>query len=177
MKIPDKLKHVYNLALNGVDGEQAVANKVLQKLLKKYNVSLSQLQEEDDNIDVSLFNVRKGIQQKLLRQIAYKVLDTQPDFYCAYVGESQRLSPSKLGVKCTKSQAIEIQFLFDFYIKLWETEVDKLMYAFIIKHSLFGTGDVDNTEDSLSLDKLEKILNMVEGLDSKTPYKQLKAGD
>lgn len=55
MMIPERLKGVYNLALNGVDGEKESAKKLLDKLLKKYNVSINEIEEEQPEVFHLLF--------------------------------------------------------------------------------------------------------------------------
>ena len=67
-------------------------------------------------------------------------------------------------------------FLHDFYCQLWESELDKLMLAFIYKHELWGKGEVDPSQKSKSpsIEEMMKIQSMIDGLDNKTPLKQLK---
>lgn len=173
--IPERLKGVYNLALNGVDGEKESAKKILDMLLKKYNVSIDQI--EDDQPEIFAFIYHGKWQRKLLIQVAYKVLDCQPTCYSARVGNSKRISPSQIGIRCTKYQRTEIMFLHDFYCQLWESELDKLMIAFIYKHDLYGTGELDEDmrSESPSIEEMIRIQSMIDGLEDKTPLKQIEA--
>ena len=77
--IPERLKGVYALALNGVEGEKQSAKKILDKLLEKYNLSIEDIEEEQ--VEIFAFTYRGKWQKSLLIQIAYKVLDCQPSFY------------------------------------------------------------------------------------------------
>lgn len=174
--IPERLKGVYNLALNGVDGEKDAAKKILDKLLQRYNLSIEDIGEEQP--EIFAFTYHGKWQKNLLIQVAYKVLDCQPSFYNVRAGNSKRISPSQVGIKCTKYQRTEIMFLHDFYCQLWESEIDKLMLAFIYKHELWGTGEVDasNKSKSPSIEEMMKIQSMIDGLDSKSPLKQLPGG-
>ena len=174
MMIPERLKSVYNLALNGVDGEKESAKKLLDKLLEKYDVSIHEL--EEDQTEIFAFSFHGKWQRKLLIQVAYKVLDCQPTCYSARVGNSKRISPSQIGIRCTKYQRTEIMFLHDFYCQLWESELDKLLLAFIYKHDLYGIGEIDEDvkSESPSIEEMMKIQSMIDGLDSRNPLKQLK---
>lgn len=173
--ITERLKGVYNLALHGVDGEKESAKKLLDKLLKKYNVSINEIEEEQP--EVFAFTFHGKWQRKLLIQVAYKVLDCQPTCYNARVGNSKRISPSQIGIRCTKYQRTEIMFLHDFYCQLWESELDKLMLAFIYKHDLYGTGELneDTRSESPSVEEMMQIQSMIDGLDDRTPLKQIEA--
>lgn len=174
MMIPERLKSVYNLALNGVDGEKESAKKILGKLLEKYAVSINEL--EEDQTEIFAFSFRGKWQRKLLIQVAYKVLDRQPSFYNVKAGNSKRTSPSQIGIKCTNYQRTQIMFLHDFYCQLWESELDKLMLAFVYKHDLYGTGELDEDirSESPSIEEMMKIQSMIDGLDDRSPLKQLK---
>lgn len=175
MMIPERLKSVYNLALKGVDGEKESAKKILDKLLDKYNVSINEL--EENQTEIFAFSFRGKWQRKLLIQVAYKVLDYQPALYSARVGSSKRISPSQIGIRCTKYQRTEIMFLHDFYCQLWESELDKLMLAFVYKHDLYGTGELDEDRRSESplIEEMMQIQSMIDGLDDRTPLKRIEA--
>ena len=175
MMIPERLKSVYNLALNGVDGEKESAKRILGKLLEKYNVSINELEEEQADIFAFTFHGKR--QRKLLIQVAYKVLDCPPTCYGVRVGSSKRISPSQIGIRCTKYQRTEIMFLHEFYCQLWESELDKLMLAFVYKHDLYGTGELDEDmkSESPSEEEMMQIQSMIDGLDDRTPLKRIEA--
>lgn len=43
----ERLKKIYNLSLKGVGGEREQAQAILDKLLKKYELSLDDIDDED----------------------------------------------------------------------------------------------------------------------------------
>ena len=116
----ERLKKLYALALRGVGGEKVQAQAILDKLLKKYAVSLDELDEEIAK-DYELEYHGKE-QEKILMQTIYKVTDEKNAFYRLQYTYSGRACKTRLGVHCTYAQKIEIEFLFDFYKRLFEKE-------------------------------------------------------
>lgn len=86
---------------------------------------------------------------------------------------SGRRARTVLGADCTKAERVEIEFLFDFYTRLWERERRALLGAFIQKHRIFTVSD--NTPPSeISKEELEKMLALMEGLSDEKPVLALK---
>lgn len=50
------------------------------------------------------------------------------------------------------------------------------MLAFVYKHDLYGTGELDEDmrSESPSIEEMMKIQSMIDGLDDRSPLKQLK---
>ena len=175
MKIPEKLLHVYQLALDGVGGEKENAEQLLQKLLQKYNITLEDL-ERSEKPSSHVFEVHSRYERKLMVQIAYKVLQKRPQFYHVRTGYSNRISPTKYSLTCTEAQFIEIQFLLDFYIETWKKEVESLMGAFIQKHELYATLDGDVEPTKMSEEDYIKMVTLMQGMDDAVPYLQIEEG-
>lgn len=67
----ERLKKLYALAIRGVGGEKEQAQKLLEKLMQKYGVSLAELDEEQiKDFDIE---VHGEFERKLLRQVVYKI--------------------------------------------------------------------------------------------------------
>lgn len=116
----ERLKKLYALALRGVGGEKVQAQAILEKLLKKYAISLEELDEQAVN-EYHLEYYGKE-QEKLLKQTIYKVTDDSSSFFNLCYTASGRKCKTTLGVRCTAAQKVEIEFLFDFYKRVWEKE-------------------------------------------------------
>lgn len=109
----ERLKKLYALALRGVGGEKVQAQAILEKMLKKYAMTLDDLDEEVINEYQLEYHGKE--QEKLLKQTIYKVTDDSRAFYHLRYIASGRRCKTTLGVKCTAAQKVEIEFLFDFY--------------------------------------------------------------
>lgn len=129
--IVDKIKKIRALAERGVGGEKVTAQKKLDKLLRDNNLSLESL--EEDSIQYYLFSYKDDHSAKLLSQVIYKVLGTE-NGKKLYKSRGTRL---KIGVYCTPAQKIEIDLEYEFYLNLFNYEVEQLLSAFIQEQDIF----------------------------------------
>jgi hypothetical protein len=162
----ERLKKLYALAIRGVGGEKEQAQKLLEKLMQKYGVSLAELDEEQiKDFDIE---VHGEFERKLLRQVVYKITGDPYDARDLVYTKSQRPCRTKMRVRCTEAQKIEVEFLLDFYKNLWQREVDALFLAFIHKHEIFGQ-HIDGKCGTMSYEEFEKMRRMMDGLSDETP--------
>lgn len=168
----ERLKKLYTLALHGVDGEREQAQQILDKLLKKYSLSLDEIEDEK----IECFNVKfKGTEQEsLLAQVIFKVTNDKDCFGNYYDNRTNRKNTTTLWVNCTAAQKVEIEFLFDFYKTLWKKEKAIFFKAFIQKHRIFGIVD-DEKKKRLNREELMKMYAMMDSMDDAEPIKRLEA--
>lgn len=140
----ERLKKIYNLSLKGVGGEREQAQAILDKLLKKYELSLDDIDDEDTAYDYELKYHREE-QLRILHQTIYKVLNSTDEIYDIRYTSSGRLCRNRMVVHCTAIQKVEIEFLFDFYKRIWEKDKEML-----------------------------KISNLMKGISDETPIKQIE---
>lgn len=172
--IVERLRKVRALALNGVPGgEKEVAQALLDKLMKKYNVSLSELEDED--IKKYLFTYHGKEQKQLLIQVVFSVLNKVSSCIPQYYTASGRKCRTQLGVYCTAAQAVEIGFLYDFYVVLWEKEKEAFLDAYIQKHKLFGQTPDDMQPTEISDSELSKMYAFMNGMSDDSPHKRIEA--
>ena len=171
----ERLKKLKELALRGVGGEKEQANAILEKLMKKYNISVDELDESIKKIFEFKYNGKR--EYSILRQISYKVTNEKNNTYIFTRGSSGRKIKNLLGIECTEAQKVEIEFLFHFYKRLFEKEVDALLRAFIQKHALFG--ELKEGEKGMELSKKEllKMNSLMNGLSNETPQIQITDGN
>lgn len=112
------LQKLKALAERGVNGEKANAEVLLNKLMKKYNVSLDELSE--DITETIEFKYHGAEQEKILRQVIYKVTNKKNNTHTYRYTYSGRSCRTILGADVTKAQRIEIEFLFDWYVTQWQ---------------------------------------------------------
>lgn len=167
------LKKIYNLSLKGVGGEREQAQAILDKLLKKYELSLDDIDDEDTAYDYEL-KYHGEEQHRILHQTVYKVLNSTDEIYSVRYTSSGRLCRNCMVVHCTAIQKVEIEFLFDFYKRIWEKDKEMLMKAFIQKHEIFGSLKEGEKPKELSEAERSKISNLMKGISDETPIKQIE---
>lgn len=171
-EINERLKKLYALSLRGVGGEKAQAEAILKKLIAKYNVSMAELDEEV----IKEYEIKHSgeAERQILKQIVYKVTDDRwRTFGFTYVA-SGRVCRSVLGVRCTEAQKVEIEFLFDFYKKLYKKELEAFLLAFIHKHDLFGRLKEGERGEELPPEEEAKLYAMMSGLSNESPVLQIE---
>lgn len=171
-KINSRLKKVYELALHGVGGEKETAKEILDSLLKKYALTFDDI--SDEVIKNYTFEFHGQTQKTLLRQIIYKVTNSTKSCHNLCYIYSGKACRTKLGADCTEAQKSEIEFLFDFYRRLYEEEVKFFLNAFIQKHKLFGDLKGGKEVTTLSHEEYLKISFLMEGLSNSSPLKQIE---
>lgn len=164
------LKKIRALAERGVGGEADNAEEILRRLMEKYGVSEDELDEEERRRHDFEYHGKE--QEKLLRQVVYKVTGG-----CAYnlvYRASGRKVKTRLGADCTAAEKVEIEFLFDFYTRLWERERDAFLSAFIQKHRIFTIRD-DIEPQEVSREELLKMQALMLGMSDESPVRALPA--
>lgn len=165
------LKKIKALAERGVGGEAENAEAILARLMKKYGI-------EEDELDEQIrrrhdFEYHGKEQEKLLRQVVYKV--TGGYAYSLRYTESGRKVKTQLGADCTPAEKVEIEFLFDFYARLWERERDAFLAAFIQKHRLFSMREGAPTKE-ISHAEAMKMSALMQGMSNESPIRAIEAG-
>lgn len=161
-KIKEKLSRLKALAERGIGGERDNAGKLLDKLLNKYGARLDELDDEQEQDFFFKYSGKE--QQALLTQVAsYVIGESEHCFYCAT--PSGKRSKTKICIACTKAQKLEIEFLFDFYKRLWEKEKKTILTAFCLKHELFPrkTSEISDGEKPTSqeIERIKKAMQML----------------
>ena len=164
------LKKIRALAERGVGGEADNAEEILRRLMEKYGVSEDELDEEESRRHDFEYHGKE--QEKLLRQVVYKV--TGGYAYNLVYRASGRKVKTRLGADCTAAEKVEIEFLFDFYTRLWERERDAFLSAFIQKHRIFTIRD-DIEPQEVSREELLKMQALMLGMSDESPVRALPA--
>ena len=164
------LKKLHALAERGDAGEREAAEAALERLSKKYGIAIDELDAEA--LCDYEFEFHGKEEKKLLNQIAWKVTNNRFCCYDMRYSESGRKCRTHISIHCTEAQKLEIEFLFDFYKRIWEQEKLMLYRAFIHKHDIFG--EPDSTQGSTRSDfDVSKMAAMMQGLSDETPLKQI----
>lgn len=164
------LKKIRALAERGVGGEAENAEEILRRLMEKYGVSEDELDEEERRRHDFEYHGKE--QETLLRQVVYKV--TGGYAYNLVYRASGRRVKTRLGADCTAAEKVEIEFLFDFYTRLWERERAAFLSAFIQKHRIFAIRD-DIEPQEVSREELLKMQALMLGMSDESPVRALPA--
>lgn len=169
------LQKLKALAEQGYGGERLNAQKKLTELMQKYGISEAEL--NDDILFDYEFEYHGEIEKKLLIQVIYKVTNIPNSVYSCIYTKSRRICRTRLICHATKAQKIEIEFLFDFYKKLYVKEERIFFRAFIQKHNLFGELRDGDEPTPTSDEELSQIYALMNGLSDEQPLKQIEAGN
>lgn len=116
---------------------------------------------------------RKTVAGKILKQVVYKV--TGGYTYELVYTASGRKVRTQLGADCTPAEKVEIEYLFDFYKRLWEKEKDAFLAAYIQKHRIFAIrADIEPQE--MSLEESIKMSALMRGMSDESPLRAIEAG-
>lgn len=171
------LKKVKALVERGYGGEKDNAEAILARLMEKYGIEESEL--EEGHRETAWFPYSQETERRLLNQIIYMVTG-KSGFGCVgtYTGRKRK----KMGADCTTVQKLEIEANFSFFKVAFEEELEVFYLAFANKNELFPRKPETELRgiDDLSPDEKEKYLKaglMMEGMERHTMLKQLEAGE
>lgn len=161
--IVEQIKKVKKLAEEGVGGERENAKVLLEKLLKKYKITLDELAEEKKTL--YKFKYKTLFEKKILIQCIAKFA---PDVENAKLifDDKGKLRINIIGVELTKIQFLDVEAATKFYSKLFTKELELFYMAFISKHDIFRERDKNELveESTLSPEEIEAIIHMMNGL-------------
>lgn len=167
----DKLNKIYRLSVYGMPGERDNAKKILSGLLKKYAISIEDIQNEE--VKEYRFSYRNKHELTLFKQIVFKVFNKPTINY--------GLTPKHIFVECTKVQFIEIEEMYRLYKLALKKEIRKVLKdlteAFIHKHRLFPDIDIKTNKNPqpIDLDHLRRLLVLMAGCENvKRPRKAIE---
>jgi hypothetical protein len=175
-KIKDKLIKLKELAERGYQGEAIAAKEALDRLLKKYNLTMESLGAEEKKW-YWIKTGRKEYKRKLLFQCYYNVFDLREATYKRYKDE--------IGFKITTYEYAELINAYEWHKANFEKELKRtekdLFSAYCYKHDIYPQTDNDDDDDgedndsSLDLESINRILTLAGNLDNVTYRKQLSS--
>lgn len=171
-----RIKHVQALAERGDRGERDNARVLLARLMEKYGLTESDL--ENERVETAWFTYHDELERRILCQIIYMVTGKQ-SFGC--VGAYSNRKRKKRGVECTAAEKLEIEANHAFFYEAAKKEMEVFLYAFYSKNGLFPSNDkvkVKEWEELTPEEKAEvlKASLMAEGMERHTIRKALGDG-
>lgn len=159
--IKQRLLKIKSLAERGEIHEAEIARRKLEEGLKRYGLSL-----EDLNGTVRKrydYKYRFTWEAQLLVQLGYMVTEIEESF--AYDLNGKQIQ--KLGFDFSRAEKAEFDWLWDYYRKEYKKDLDSLFVAFVHKHRMFGPA-TSNNQQKVSREKMARMTAMMLGLGSKT---------
>ena len=163
------LKKLKALAEQGVGGERENAQKLLDRLMKKYGVDTADL--SDDELSDHMFKFKDRRERKILTQVMYKVATDRRSWFLKW-GKGSR---SMVGITCTKAEALQIQIEYEFYKALWNEEADFFLEAFIQKHKIFDMRP-GHKVDEIDEESARRMRSMMNGMQNRALNPMLEEG-
>lgn len=164
-------KKLNELAKRGVGGEKDNATAMLNALMKKHKISMTDI--EGEAVCRHYFSVNTQNSQ-FFAQIVGNVNRDLKNYRISGRGKLNRM------VECNVAEGVEIRAKFNFYWKAYEEDLNIFYSAFIQKNKLYRANDPDEELEPGKPMTIEekvrayKIANMTEGLDRHNYLKQLK---
>lgn len=147
-KYIDLAKKLNLLAEKGFGGEKINAEKALDALMKKYNITRDQLDETVRTLE--LFRVPKD-QRRLFMQVVYSIMGKNNDV------RQHRVKKSVIFVNCNKLEYLEIASKFAFYWRAYKKQLDTFYFAFLQTNDIFPNDpDLRVQHEDLSEEEKEK---------------------
>ena len=167
------LRKIKELAKRGVGGEAVNAQKQLDILLKKYNLTLEDIEEEKKELR---FIKAKDSEIRLLNQIIARVDENIKMWVLPAKKVKEFSAKGNVVIECSAANFIEIEQMFFVYNKLYKKELEIFYEAFLKANDLLVKGD--NTTSELSEEEYEKwkrVDKLSRNIKTETVRKQLEA--
>ena len=159
MNKSDVILKLKALSERGVGGEKENATKLLEKMMKKYNISEEELVDEEKR--GVIIDLNSKIEVKLCNQILWAYFDTY-----VYKIKNKR---KKYYTELTSSQEIEFRYILSVYLENYHKEEEIFLYAYVQKNDIFPKNLKESDENEEITDeerkKRRKALLMQNGIE------------
>ena len=168
-----KVKKIQALAERGDRGEKESAAAMLERLMKKYGITESEIAE--DRRELAWFRFKTPLERRLLHQIIYAVTG-RVGYSC--VGARTNRPRKMLGIECTAAERLEIELSFEFYNAALEKELDRFYSAFLNKNHIFPDKPIDDVPEigEMDLEEAQRLSMMMAGMEEHSRRKALGSG-
>lgn len=155
------LKKLAALSKRGIGGEATNAEDLLNKLLKKYNLTLEDITNDSSNKTPREFIYEDSFQKRLLDQMLYAYFPQRKTYF--YTNQRLKKNRQITIIELTDEEYIEFAYAYDIYKESLKEELDMLYHAFICQNKLFpkensenedvtDISDIYNAEDLMKLE-------------------------
>lgn len=166
-KLHDKLQKILALAERGEGGEKDTAQRMLEKLMIKYDITFAELGVNTK--ETYYWNYDSKHEKQILLQLVARVTNDLQLSY--YTGDR------KCGFDLTKSDYIEIDLHYSILRKDLKQLIDRLVNAFVQRNRLFANSppmEKKREYTEKELDELEKMMAMASNINPSEVNQQLE---
>lgn len=142
------------------ESEKAKAEKLLNNILHKYGLSMSNIESDEERDFLFIIN---AVFPTLFWQCVVNVIGTKVKVY------QER---NKVWLSCSEVNAIEIKEKYQFYISVYKKELKVFRNAFIQKHRIFSIDGSGKTQ-TISQEEAAKLANLMKGMEDVSYNKAL----
>ena len=185
--IIERLLKIKALAEQGEGGERSAAERLLNSLMKQYNISPEDLDSDVVEYHFAYIGEQRS-DLRLFSQIAHKLHKGRPgevriaDLRKAPAGHKKAwaragIGPenSNIGLHCTKAEFVEVMSTFEIYREDMHRQEEIFFYAYLDKNNLLLDPDGDQPElTEEEIKKLKAAALMAEGIERKDIHKQIE---
>jgi len=167
----DLIKKIKLLASDGYLGEKKNAQDMLNKLMKKYNLTDQDIQD-DPLVEASFPKPKTDMEKRLLFQLLAKLRETNEVSFS--ISTYAKYRSRMRFVEIPLSIKIQFDIQYDFYKKKLAKELDTFYIAFLKANNLLTKPKESN--DNISAEKLKKYrlaMQMSMWMDNSSPHMQI----
>ncbi|WP_158535178.1 DUF2786 domain-containing protein [Acaryochloris thomasi] len=166
MDIEERLRKLLTLSEQGAPGEAENAQRLLEKLLNKYDLALDQI-EREASVDCTL-TFRNRHERDLTIDVAWYVLKAGNHKY----DKSKKNKYRFIGI--TPAQAVEMEFLYDHHRKELAKVLEAAATAYSVRNLPSPSFDGEKEQPVDELSDTEKIaLEFYKAMPRSSPNRQL----
>lgn len=182
----DKIRKVYELANRGVSGERDAAKARLDELMKKYGITLEELDSEAET--VHYYHLHGNSNHEIFAQVSA----TRGCTHFVFVGPHDNTKVSKqlkgmlhgkphganVAFVCSPIKFVEITTAYEVYQRSFDEHFESFFYAFLAENDLFyGTADKNREITDKERRMLNRAQMMMLGIERAEVHRQLKQGN
>lgn len=164
------LEKLATLSKRGIGGEAVNAEEILNRLLKKYNLTLEDVTNNHSNKIPREFIFEDSFQKRLLDQMLYAYFPQRKTYF--YTNQRLKKNRQITIIELTDEEYIEFAYAYDIYKESLKKELDMLYHAFICQNKLFpketsknesiiDISDIYNAEDLMKLEVFKSGIRKV----------------
>lgn len=181
--IINKILKVKALAERGTEGEKKNAERMLNDLMQKYNISDSEIDIEKREVYlidtenpmflqlfVQIYHLNYGRDREILDGSKMKKSLKKEWASYGYGDENGNIL-----IRCTKAEFIEVKMLFELYKEDLKKQFDTFLYAYFMKNDLLVKRTEEDKDDTdADIEKAIKAMQMSNYIDKKEIYKMIE---
>lgn len=139
--VRERILKVFRLADQGIGGEKVNAEAMLEKLLKKHNMTHADLESGAAERSMVWFLYTDDLERELIMGVIDCTCGKDTPCY-------KRGKEHTIGAQLTASEKVGVDVLLDVYVAKWRGALLEVTVAFIGKHRLFAPLTDDEAEAS-----------------------------